>query len=89
MRFALPARPWDAMTDQREREIADAVCAYLAEHPGAMDTLEGIADWWLTRQRIRADVELLERVLRRLVDSGVLETSGPMDSPSFRLQRGR
>ena len=77
------------MDDLREREMAEAVCSYLAEYPSAMDTLEGIAGWWLMRQRIRADVERLERVLRRLVDSGVLEMSGSTESPSFRLRRAK
>ena len=75
------------MDDEREREMAEAVCAYLAENPGAMDTLEGIAGWWLMRQRIRIDVERLERVLHRLVEAGVLETVGRGDSPGFRLRR--
>jgi hypothetical protein len=77
------------MDDEREREMSEAVRSYLAEHPGAMDTLEGIAGWWLMRQRIRVDVERLDRVLRRLVEAGVLEMVGPDESPSFRLRRDR
>jgi hypothetical protein len=75
------------MDDPRDREMAEAVCAYLAEHPGAMDTLEGIAGWWLMRQRVRADLDRLERVLGRMVDSGVLETVGSTESPRYHLRR--
>jgi hypothetical protein len=75
------------MDDEGEREISEAICSYLAEYPGAMDTLAGIAGWWLMRQQIRVDLERLDRVLRRLVDSGVLETLGPKESPRFRLRR--
>ncbi len=75
------------MDDEREREMSEAICSYLAEHPGAMDTLEGIATWWLMRQQIRVDVERLGRVLHRLVEEGVLEAVGPKELPSFRLGR--
>jgi hypothetical protein len=46
---------------------------YLAEHPQATDTLEGIAEWWVMREQVRVDVQLLERVLRRLTAEGLLE----------------
>jgi hypothetical protein len=64
------------------------VLAYLAEHPQAMDTLEGIAEWWLQRERIRADVEALSRAIRRLVDRGALQEVGTSDEPSYRLAPG-
>jgi hypothetical protein len=75
------------MHDDRERQMSEAIRSYLAEHPGAMDTLEGIATWWLMRQQIRIDVERLDRVLHQLVEEGVLETVGPEESPRFRLRR--
>jgi hypothetical protein len=75
------------MNDDRERQMSEAVCSYLAEHPEAMDTLEGIAGWWLMRQQIRVDLERLDRVLHRLVDAGILEILGPDESPQFRLRR--
>jgi hypothetical protein len=75
------------MDDERERQMSEAVCCYLAEHPDAMDTLEGVAGWWLMRQQVRADLERLDRVLHRLVEAGILETLGPAESPRFRLRR--
>ena len=39
-----------------EDQVAKDILAYLAEHPQAMDTLEGIAEWWLMRQHIRVTV---------------------------------
>ncbi len=36
-----------------------------------MDTLEGIAEWWIARQQIRVDVEILARALRRLTERGL------------------
>lgn len=70
-----------------EPELGEAIRQYLAEHPQAMDTLEGIAEWWLMRQRVRVDLEVLERVLRHLTAEGVLEQMGSGDQARFRLRK--
>ena len=57
----------------REEEMADAVLGYLAEHPRASDTFEGIAEWWIMRHQVRVEVNTLKRILRQLIDSGLLE----------------
>jgi hypothetical protein len=58
---------------QHELVLARRVLDYLAEHPQAMDTVEGIAEWWVMREQVRVDVRLLERVLTRLTEQGLLE----------------
>ena len=72
----------------REKELADAIMAYLTEHPDAADTLEGIAEWWLMRQRVRVEVDSLQNALDQLTETGYLEASGESDNPRYRL-RGR
>jgi Fe2+ or Zn2+ uptake regulation protein len=67
-------------------ELEAAVRHYLAEHPEAMDTAEGIAEWWLMQERIRVDVEALIRTLQRLTDQGVLEKIGIGDGARYRLK---
>ena len=67
-----------------EEEMTQAILGYLAEHPHAMDTLEGIAEWWLMRHHIRVSVAMLARVLQRLTDSGVLEELGSGDHRRYR-----
>ena len=69
-----------------EDQVAEAILAYLAEHPQAMDTMEGIAEWWLMRQHIRVTVMMLARVLRRLTEQGVVEELGPREAPRYRLK---
>lgn len=72
---------------ESESDLYRAVVAYLDENPEAMDTLEGIAEWWVMRQRIRTSVSTVARVVRRLVDDGLIEEVGPRERPCFRLSR--
>ena len=54
-------------------DVAAAILGYLEEHPHGMDTLEGIAEWWIARQRVRANVAAVARVLERLTEGGAVE----------------
>lgn len=69
-----------------ETELAQAVIDYLAEHPQAMDTLQGIAEWWVMRQKVRVDVEALARVLRQLTEQGILEQIGSEEDARYHLK---
>jgi hypothetical protein len=60
---------------------------YLSEHPQATDTLEGIAEWWVMREQVRVDVNLLERVLHRLTEQGFLEETGGGAQVRFSLKK--
>ena len=53
-------------------EIEDAILAYLRSHPEAADTLEGIVEWWLPRQRYATARAQIARVLGDLVGAGLL-----------------
>ena len=65
----------------------DAVMAYLAECPNAMDTKVGVTEWWVMRQQVRAQVEAVGRALDRLVADGVLEIVGTGEQRRYRLKR--
>jgi Fe2+ or Zn2+ uptake regulation protein len=69
-----------------EDELAAAILAYLAEHPDASETLDGIAEWWLMRQQIRANVTTLATALRRLTERGVLEEVQVGSTRHYRLK---
>jgi len=73
-------KPW------REDDVTDIVLEYLTEHPQASDTLKGIAEWWIMRQRVRVEVNILKKVLRQLTGSGVLEASGEGENRRYRLK---
>jgi len=87
-----PALPLAAvMAGGQDASQRDPVCeellAYLREHPNAMDTLKGIAEWWLPRHRVRVEVERVAEALRMLEASGLIERIGGEDRPLYRLRQ--
>jgi Fe2+ or Zn2+ uptake regulation protein len=68
-------------------DLAAAVLAYLSECPSAMETAEGVTEWWVMRQRVRAQVEAVARVLDSLVARGVLERVESGERPRYRLKQ--
>ena len=58
------------MSDERrqseELRVARLVLAHMQRHPGAKDTAEGIARWWLHMQRIDRTVDTVLRALEVL-----------------------
>ncbi len=56
-----------------EAPLRELVLGYLDDHPTAMDTLDGIAEWWIRRQQIEIEVRRVSAVLNGLVREGLLE----------------
>jgi hypothetical protein len=58
-------------TEQSEViEAAEAIRRYLAVRPNAAETVEGVAHWWLARQRREDTIELARRALIHLEERG-------------------
>ena len=57
------------MTEKEKliERVAGEIERYFLLHPAAADTAEGIAKWWLTRQRYLEAVEIVEAALDRLI----------------------
>jgi len=73
-----------------EREIARRILQYLAAHPDAKDSLEGIAQWWIERGRGETPGGGLERAVAALCAEGlILETRRPGLPPFYRLNPRR
>jgi hypothetical protein len=53
--------------------LRQAILNYLEEHPDAMEAVDGIAEWWIARSQIRVEAEALRRVLKELIESGILK----------------
>ncbi len=70
----------------RKLEMAEAIMRYLAEHPKASDTLDGIAEWWIMRQQVQVEFSALKKVLSELTESGYLEVTGEGDRRQYSLK---
>jgi len=66
------------------------VLRYLETHPDAKDTLEGIARWWLERERTERLLDEVERAVTLLLANDlVLETRRPGMPPYYQLNPSR
>ena len=67
------------MTDESEKteddvaEIARRIGQYLASHPNAADSAEGLLRWWLARQRFEESIQTVERALELLLREGAVK----------------
>lgn len=61
------------MTDTPAQKIAAAVAAieaYLAIHPGAADSVQGVAQWWLPSVGLELPPSLVEHALQHMQRHG-------------------
>jgi hypothetical protein len=79
------------MTNYRDKsEIAREIMAYLAEHPDAQDTLDGIVQWWLLEQRIQYQKTMVKETLGELVKTGfIVEYQMENSLTSYRVNQGK
>ena len=75
------------LDQQKEAELSRAILLYLEEHPQAQDTVEGIASFWVMRQKVREDVEAVAMVLSKLTKSGQLEEIRQGKCFQYRLKK--
>ena len=54
------------------RQIGYDILAYMAEHPDAQDTAEGITEWWLSERPARQNAAGVEEALAELVALGLV-----------------
>jgi hypothetical protein len=69
----------------REKTLRARVLDYLSRHPQAMDTLDGIAEWWVPLQNESIDRSELRNVLQSLTAEGLLEEIHSSSSSSTRF----
>lgn len=53
-------------------EQREAILRYLAAHPHAADTVDGVVSWWLPLQRYKDTHEDIEKILEDLANEGHL-----------------
>ena len=60
------------------QDMAEDILKYLRDHPLARDTLDGILDWWLLRERYRRGRALVQQALEYMVEQNlVARTTNP------------
>jgi DNA-binding MarR family transcriptional regulator len=64
-------------------QVACDILAYLAENPGAGDTIEGILEWWLIEVKIKQETEKVQKALDVLEAKGFVIKSRLKNSRVF------
>jgi hypothetical protein len=73
---------------KNDAAIRKDILDYLAAHPGAQDTSEGIVEWWLLEQKIERATPAVKAALSRLVSEKKLRAKkGPDGRVHYRLMR--
>jgi len=58
---------------RKSNALNDEILLYLREHLNAGDTLEGIIEWWLPRQRYEQSKAQIQKTLDGLVAQGLIK----------------
>lgn len=53
-------------------QIAQEIMDYLNAHPNVCDTSDGIAHWWIHRQRLYWGLEQVQQALDQLENQGLI-----------------
>jgi hypothetical protein len=73
---------------QASCDVKQAILRYVERHPRSAETSEGVARWWLTRQRFEDAIETVQAALDELVGEGKLERHVvPGGLPVYRARR--
>ena len=60
-------------------EVALKILRYLQEHPRAADTANGILEWWLLKQSISEEQNLVDQALKMLVEKDLILSTTAID----------
>jgi hypothetical protein len=60
-------------------DVMETILRYITAHPDACDSLEGISDWWLARQRRDDARSEVAAAVEQLVARGQIEASTGID----------
>src|SRR5260370_39784763 len=69
-------------------DVADCILGYLLDNPEAEDTIDGIVEWWVMRQRIRYETERVKEAISKLVREGlILERGAAGSAVRYRINK--
>jgi hypothetical protein len=72
--------------DPKVQAAAEEIQAYLLTEPGASETLQGIVEWWIFRQRFEEAWATVEEALQHLMAAGLVRRTRLADG-SFLFAR--
>lgn len=75
-----------AVAGPLSEDVRELILGYLSEHPHAADTLEGIVEWWIERQRLRLAISTVSSALKSLLEEDLLEQVGVGSGCRYRLK---
>lgn len=58
--------------EELTKRIAREISSYLERRDQATDTIEGIVDWWIVRQRLYEERQRVEKALEYLLQIGAV-----------------
>ena len=67
-------KPRNRKPSEIER-ISEELLCYIEANPNAKDTREGIARWWIARQRIASALEAVDAAIALLIARGLVSES--------------
>lgn len=74
------------MTEVSTSCVARAILQYLQQNRQAQDTLAGITEWWLPKQRLAPQVAMVREALALLIaDDLIVEVKGKDSQSHYRL----
>jgi hypothetical protein len=71
------------MTMGKEQRLEYEILNYLIKQPAAKDTFQGIARWWVLKERIDYAIEKVGKVLNLLVSKRFLEIKHHQDGSKY------
>jgi hypothetical protein len=75
------------LADQRKQDetwtVALKILRYLAQHPNAADTADGVLEWWLLKQSIFDEERVVEKALAGLVEQKLIFKVEAADSRKY------
>ena len=74
--------------NEKKKQLCDEILQYLVDHPKAQDTVTGIQTWWFLERTIKPRRVLVEEVLNKLVDDGLMIARKGSDSQTrYKMNR--
>lgn len=64
-------------------DVAEMIMRYVLAHPDACDSLDGVCDWWLARQKYEDTRLAVVYALVQLVADGRIEASTGIDGATL------